>query len=44
MRDSHAAKRLLQRRLRFLADYENANRNLEKVRTRNKDVHAVSAT
>ena len=42
MRDSFAAKRLLYRRLRCLADYENANRNLEKVRTKNKDVHAVS--
>lgn len=41
MRDSHAAKRLLQRRLRCLADFENANRNLEKARTRNKDVHAA---
>jgi sorting nexin-5/6/32 len=42
MRDSFAAKRLLYRRLRCLANYENANRNLEKARTKNKDVHAVS--
>ncbi|XP_008473222.1 sorting nexin-6 isoform X3 [Diaphorina citri] len=40
MRDSDAAKRLLYRRLRCLADYENANRNLERARTKNKDVHA----
>ncbi|KAL0274268.1 UNVERIFIED_CONTAM: hypothetical protein PYX00_006734 [Menopon gallinae] len=43
MNDSFAAKRLLYRRLRCLADYENANRNLEKVRTKNKDVHAAEA-
>lgn len=42
MRDSFAAKRLLYRRLRCLANYENANRNLEKARAKNKDVHAVS--
>lgn len=42
MRDSHAAKRLLYRRLRCLANYEGANRNLEKARAKNKDVHAVS--
>jgi hypothetical protein len=42
MRDSFAAKRLLYRRLRCLSNYENANRNLEKARTNNKDVHAVS--
>lgn len=42
MGDSFAAKRLLYRRLRCLADYENANRNLEKARNKNKDVHAVS--
>ena len=44
MRDSFAAKRLLYRRLRCLANYETANRNLEKARAKNKDVHAVSIT
>ncbi|XP_070507533.1 sorting nexin-32 isoform X1 [Chironomus tepperi] len=38
-RDSNAAKALLVRRLRCLASYENANRNLEKARQKNKDVH-----
>jgi len=42
MRDTTAAKNLLYRRLRCLADYENANRALEKARAKNKDVHAVS--
>ncbi len=42
MGDTFAAKRLLYRRLRCLANYENANRNLEKARARNRDVHAVS--
>ncbi|KAG8337675.1 Sorting nexin-5 [Homalodisca vitripennis] len=41
MRDSFAAKRLLYRRLRCLANYENANRNLEKARAKNKDIHAA---
>lgn len=41
-RDSNAAKALLVRRLRCLAAYEAANRNLEKARSKNKDVHAVS--
>lgn len=40
--DSFAAKRLLFRRLRSLANYETANRNLEKARMKNKDIHAVS--
>uniref|UniRef100_A0A182T2T1 PX domain-containing protein n=1 Tax=Anopheles maculatus TaxID=74869 RepID=A0A182T2T1_9DIPT len=40
-RDSNAAKALLIRRLRCLAAYEAANRNLEKARAKNKDVHAV---
>lgn len=40
-RDSDAAKALLIRRLRCLAAYEAANRNLEKARAKNKDVHAV---
>lgn len=43
-RDSNAAKALLVRRLRCLAEYETANRNLEKARAKNKDVHAVSIT
>lgn len=42
-RDSNAAKALLVRRLRCLAAYETANRNLEKARSKNKDVHAVSS-
>jgi len=42
-RDSDAAKALLIRRLRCLAAYETANRNLEKARSKNKDVHAVSS-
>uniref|UniRef100_A0A336M9Q2 CSON014044 protein n=1 Tax=Culicoides sonorensis TaxID=179676 RepID=A0A336M9Q2_CULSO len=41
--DSHAAKALLIRRLRCLAAYETANRNLEKARAKNKDVHAAEA-
>ncbi|CAO1425012.1 unnamed protein product [Diamesa serratosioi] len=40
-RDSNAAKALLVRRLRCLASYENANRNLEKARSKNKEnIHA----
>ena len=42
MRDSNAAKNLLYRRLRALADYENANKALDKARSKNKDVQAVS--
>lgn len=41
-RDSNAAKALLMRRLRCLSGYETANRNLEKIRAKNRDVHAVS--
>lgn len=41
MRDSQAAKALLVRRLRCLANYETANRTLEKARHKNKDIHAV---
>ncbi|CAH1127001.1 unnamed protein product [Ceutorhynchus assimilis] len=41
MRDSQAAKSLLVRRLKCLANYENANRTLEKARHKNKDVHAA---
>ncbi|XP_019765813.1 sorting nexin-6 isoform X1 [Dendroctonus ponderosae] len=40
MRDSQAAKSLLVRRLKCLANYENANRALEKARHKNKDIHA----
>ncbi|XP_070578232.1 sorting nexin-6-like [Ptychodera flava] len=38
MRDSQAAKNLLYRRTRCLANYENANKALEKARAKNKDV------
>ncbi|CAH0552973.1 unnamed protein product [Brassicogethes aeneus] len=41
MRDSHAARALLVRRLKCLATYENANRTLEKARHKNKDIHAA---
>jgi len=41
MRDTFAAKRLLYKRLRCLANYEAANRNLEKARAKNKDIHAA---
>lgn len=41
MRDTFAAKRLLYKRLRCLANYEAANRNLEKARSKNKDILAV---
>ncbi|XP_018018067.1 sorting nexin-6, partial [Hyalella azteca] len=39
-RDSSAAKDLLYRRLRCLADYEHANKNLDRARAKNKHVHA----
>merc|ERR1712083_625160 len=38
MRDTNAAKDLLFRRLRCLANYEKANKELDLARTRNKDV------
>lgn len=38
MNDSAAAKNLLYRRSRALADYENSNKTLEKARNKNKDV------
>ena len=41
MRDTAAAKDLLYRRTRALADYEAANKALEKARTKNKDVPQV---
>nr|KAG5687172.1 hypothetical protein BaRGS_033059 [Batillaria attramentaria] len=44
MRDSAAAKDLLYRRARSLADYEAANKALEKARTKNKDVPQAEKT
>jgi len=41
MRDSDAAKGLLYRRLRCLANLENANKNLDKARAKNKEVAAA---
>ena len=41
MRDSAAARDLLYRRARSLANYENANKNLDKARAKNKDVLAA---
>lgn len=41
MRDSNAAKNLLYRRLRALANYENCNKQLDKARSKNKDVPAA---
>ncbi|XP_041099282.1 sorting nexin-32-like, partial [Polyodon spathula] len=38
LRDSQAAKDLLYRRARSLADYENANKVLDKARMKNKEV------
>lgn len=38
MRDTSAAKNLLYRRLRLLANYETATKTLEKARAKNKDV------
>ncbi|KAL1124462.1 hypothetical protein AAG570_001088, partial [Ranatra chinensis] len=43
MRDTYAAKRLLYRRLRCLANYETTNKNLDKARSKNKDIHAAEA-
>ncbi|XP_008758424.1 sorting nexin-32 isoform X5 [Rattus norvegicus] len=43
MRDSQAAKDLLYRRLRALADYENANKALDKARTRNREVQPAES-
>lgn len=44
MKDSQAAKDLLYRRARALADYENANKALEKARLKNKEVAQVKLT
>ncbi|XP_042874214.1 sorting nexin-6-like isoform X3 [Penaeus japonicus] len=41
VRDGSAAKDLLYRRLRCLANYEQANKNLDRARAKNKDVHAA---
>jgi sorting nexin-5/6/32 len=41
MRDSSAAKNLLYRRRRCLANYETANKNLDKARAKNRDVGAA---
>ncbi|XP_026945733.1 sorting nexin-32 isoform X3 [Sagmatias obliquidens] len=43
LRDSQAAKDLLYRRLRALADYENANKALDKARTRNREVRTAES-
>ncbi|XP_032660188.1 sorting nexin-32 isoform X1 [Chelonoidis abingdonii] len=43
MRDSQAAKDLLYRRLQALADYENANKALDRARLRNKEVKPAEA-
>nr|XP_020141956.1 sorting nexin-32 isoform X2 [Microcebus murinus] len=43
MRDSQAAKDLLYRRLRALADYENANKALDRARTRNREVQPAES-
>ncbi|XP_044734822.1 sorting nexin-6 isoform X2 [Chrysoperla carnea] len=40
-RDSNAARSLLFRRLKCLAQYEAANRNLERVRAKNKDANGA---
>nr|XP_022332612.1 sorting nexin-6-like isoform X2 [Crassostrea virginica] len=44
MKDSQAAKDLLYRRARALADYENANKALEKARLKNKEVAQAEKT
>ena len=41
MRDTSAAKDLLYRRVRCLANYENANKSLDRARAKNKDVPAA---
>jgi len=42
VRDTEAAKNLLYRRARCLADFENANKALDKARVKGKEVAAVS--
>lgn len=43
MRDAEAAKGLLYRRMRCLANLETANKNLDKARAKNKDIATVSS-
>lgn len=42
MRDTTAAKNLLYRRLRALANHETAAKQLDKARSKNKDIQVVS--
>ena len=42
VRDTEAAKNLLYRRARCLADFENANKALDKARVKGKEIAAVS--
>jgi len=44
MRDTEAAKGLLYRRMRCLANLETANKNLDKARAKNKDVSVATTT
>lgn len=43
MKDTQAAKDLLYRRLRALANYEAANRNLDRARMKNRDIETAEA-
>ena len=42
LRDTDAAKALLYRRAKCLSEFDNANKALEKARTKNKDIAGVS--
>jgi sorting nexin-5/6/32 len=44
MRDSKAALDLMYRRSRCLADFDTANKNLDRARTKNKEVQQAEAT
>ena len=44
MRDSKAALDLMYRRSRCLADFETANKNLDRARAKNKEVAQAEAT
>ena len=44
MRDSKAALDLMYRRSRCLADFETANKSLDRARQKNKDVQQAEAT
>ncbi len=44
MRDSKAALDLMYRRSRCLADFDTANKNLDRARTKNKDVQQAETT